>query len=66
MAHDDMVEDADTDVLEGLGDLVGGFDVLLGGVTLISGVISGILRGNRRQRAARRFSRLNKSNSCCS
>jgi len=34
--HDDMVQDAD--VLEGLGDLVGGVDVLLQGARLLSGV----------------------------
>ena len=37
-AHDDVVQDADTDVLEGLHDLVGGVDVLFGRVTLLSGV----------------------------
>jgi len=38
MAHDDVVQDADADVLQGLRDLVGGVDVLLGRVTLLSGV----------------------------
>ena len=37
-AHDDMVEDADADVLQGLSDLVGCVDVLLGRVALLSGV----------------------------
>ncbi len=38
-AHDDVVKDADTDVLQGLGDLVRGIDVLLGGVALSAGVV---------------------------
>ena len=37
-AHDDVVQDADADVLQGLRDLVGGVDVLFGRVTLLSGV----------------------------
>ena len=39
-AHDDVIQDADTDVLQGLHDLVGRVDVLLGWVTLLSGVRS--------------------------
>src|SRR5450830_1117612 len=38
-AHDDVVKDADADVLQGLGDLVRGIDVLLGGVALSAGVV---------------------------
>jgi hypothetical protein len=37
-AHDDVVQDTDTDILEGLSDLVGGVDVLFGRITLLSGV----------------------------
>ena len=33
-----MIEDADTNVLQGLGDLVRGIDVLLAGIALLSGV----------------------------
>lgn len=36
--HDDVVKDANSHILQSLGDLVGGIDVLLGGVTLLSGV----------------------------
>jgi hypothetical protein len=36
--HDDVVGDADTDVLQGLRDLVGCTDVLLGRVALLCGV----------------------------
>jgi hypothetical protein len=39
-----VVEDADTDVLQRLGNLVGGVDVLLGGITLLSGVTFGTAR----------------------
>jgi hypothetical protein len=35
-----VVEDTDTDVLQGLNDLVGGVDVLFGRVALLSGVTS--------------------------
>jgi len=40
-AHDDVVEDTHADVLQGLGDLVGGVDVLFGRVALLSGVTYG-------------------------
>lgn len=36
-ADDDVVEDADTDVLQGLGDLVGGVDAFLGEIRFLSG-----------------------------
>jgi hypothetical protein len=36
--HDDVVQDTHTDVLQGLGDLVGRVDVLLGRIALLSGV----------------------------
>ena len=37
-AHDDVVEDTDADILQGLHDLVSGIDVLLGRVRLSCGV----------------------------
>ena len=37
-AHDDVVQDAHADVLQGLHDLVGGVDVFFGWVALLSGV----------------------------
>src|SRR5450756_866464 len=37
--HNDVVEDADTDVLQGLSDLVRGVDVLLAGIALSAGVV---------------------------
>jgi hypothetical protein len=37
-AHDDVVEDADADILQGLDDLVCGVDVLFGRIALLSGV----------------------------
>ena len=37
-AHDDVVQDSDAHVLQGLRDLVGGVDILFGRVTLLSGV----------------------------
>ena len=39
-ADDDVVQDSDAHVLQGLRDLVGGVDVLFGRVTLLSGVRS--------------------------
>jgi len=42
-AHDDVVQDAHADVLQGLGDLVGGVDVLFGRIALLSGVTYGAL-----------------------
>jgi hypothetical protein len=39
-AHDDVVQDTDADVLQGLGDLVGGVDVFFGRIALLSGVRS--------------------------
>jgi chloramphenicol 3-O-phosphotransferase len=53
-AHDDVVQDADTNVLEGLGDLVGGVDVLLGGVDLLSGVRCPTPSEQRRRRRTMR------------
>lgn len=38
--HDDVIEDADADQLEGLHDPVGGVDVLFGWIALLSGVKS--------------------------
>jgi hypothetical protein len=38
--HDDVVEDTDTDVFQGLHDLVGGVDILFGRIALLSGVRS--------------------------
>jgi len=38
-AHDDVVQHADADVLQGLDDLVSGVDVLLGGIALSAGMI---------------------------
>ena len=35
--HDDVVQDTDADILEGLHDLVGRVDILFGRVTLLSG-----------------------------
>jgi hypothetical protein len=42
-AHDDVVEDTDADVLQGLGDLVGRVDVLFGRVRFLSGVTTNLL-----------------------
>ena len=42
-AHDDVVQDADSHVLQGLGDLVGGVDVLFGRVRFLSGVTTNLL-----------------------
>ena len=36
-AHDDVVQDADADVLQSLSDLVGSLDVLFGRIALLSG-----------------------------
>ena len=38
-AHDDVVQDTHPDVLQGLGDLVGGVNVLLAGVALSAWMI---------------------------
>ena len=37
-AHDDVIEDTDADILQGLYDLARGVDVLLRWITLLSGV----------------------------
>jgi len=52
-AHDDVVEDADTDVFHGLGDLVRGVDVLFAGIALLSRVTCWLpSRWSTRQRLA--------------
>lgn len=50
-----MVQDADTDVLESLRDLVGGVDVFLGRITLLSGVKPRKHQTERHQNAQLRF-----------
>jgi len=66
MAHDDVVEDADTYVLQGLRDLVRGVDVLLGRIAFLSGVTSGGHSGRLGCRpTALSLCRLSRTNVCC-
>ena len=53
-ANDDVVEDTHSDVLQALHDLVGGVDVFLGGVDLLSGVRCPTPSEQRRRRRTMR------------